>query len=236
MDIISREENEFIKIEENGANFIFSTAKNGLDFNKNSIDGIANLNKLKSWFDIDGVGYCNQIHSDIINTYDSIIKDGDAIITNIPNVAMGVFTADCVPILLWDSSKKVVAAIHSGWKSTFNNIVGKSIQKLVQEFDCHPENLLAYIGPHNRVCCYEVGEKLVSEFKSQEMFKNKDISESINLDLDKCIRIQLSVAGVREGNIKSLDICTYCAKDIKLHSYRKSNNGYGRMFSFIYFK
>ena len=88
------------------------------------------------------------------------MKEGDAIITNVKNVIIGVFTADCVPVILVDEENKVIAAIHSGWRGTFESITLKTIKKMKEEFNTNEINIKAYIGPHIRKCCYEVSEEL----------------------------------------------------------------------------
>ncbi len=115
------------------------------------------------------VEYLQQIHSDktyMYNKYYENIKDeeGDAIITIEKNVAVGVFTADCVPIIIVNEEKKVVAAVHSGWKGTFNSIVVNTINKMKEEYNINVANTKVYIGPHIRQCCYEVSEELKEKF------------------------------------------------------------------------
>lgn len=227
---------EFLEFKEKNANIYFSTAKNNLDFNKNISEGKENLNKLKLWFQLDDVGYSNQIHSDVVNTYDEQISDGDALIADKRNIAIGIFTADCVPVLIYDKSKEIIAAIHSGWKGTIKSIVKKTIEKMALDYNSMAEDLVVYIGPHNMECCYKVSEELINEFKNKEMYKNINISSGRNLSLQNCILKQLLDSGVKEDKINTLNICTYCNDEYSLYSYRKAKKGYGRMFSFIFIK
>lgn len=226
---------EFIKIDLGGAEFFFSTAKKGLDFNKNTEEGKKNINNIKKWFDIKKVGFLYQIHSDYVFEYNGILKEGDALITNKKETAIGVFNADCVPILLFDKYNNAVAAIHSGWKGTFSCIISKTIDDMTQKYGTKASDLVAYIGPHIHQCCYEVGEELVDKFKNSETYKELDIFNGRKLSMTKCIIHQLEAKGVKEESIHELNICTFCNNEYELHSYRKNKNA-GRMFSFIYLK
>ena len=71
-----------------------------------------------------------------------------------------MFTADCVPVILVDKENEAIAAIHSGWKGTFSSIVTETILRMKEEYNSKAENIVAYIGPHIRQCCYEVSEDL----------------------------------------------------------------------------
>lgn len=233
---------DFIIFNEEKYKVLFSTAENNRNFNRHTEDGVKTLQELKEEFNVDDVIYLRQIHSDIIYKYTGdnkkgfIENEGDAIITNVKNTAIGVFTADCVPVILVDTKKNVIAAIHSGWKGTFSSITAKTIDRLKEEYEVNPKDLKAYIGPHIRQCCYEVSNELKEKF-----IKEKDICEDKlfsgrNLSMEQCIIKDLNDKGVKSQNIILLGLCTYCRKDIKLYSYRRSNGDYGRLFSFIILK
>ncbi|MHC6179537.1 peptidoglycan editing factor PgeF [Clostridium sp. JNZ X4-2] len=224
---------EFISVDLKGAKAVFSTSKGDLNFNKAEDEGRKNIENLKNWFKLKNVGYLNQVHGCKVIDYNNNMEDGDGIITNKPYTAVGVFNADCVPVLIYDEKEKVIAAVHSGWKGTLACIVSKSIEKLKRDFKSKPENLQVCVGPHIHSCCYEVGEELIDKFKNSSFYRGKDISEGINLDLKKCILYQLQEKGVKEKNINYLDICTACNDEFQLYSYRRDKNT-GRMFSFIY--
>lgn len=235
-----KKKKDFLEIEEKDYKVIFTNAELGRSFNRATEDGINELDSLKKEFSAEDVIYLKQIHSDKILTFNkkslNSIKDneGDAIITDEKNVIIGVFTADCVPVILVDDVKKVSAAIHSGWKGTFASITLKTIRKMEEEWNCNPADIKAYIGPHIRKCCYEVSEELKEKFISEKSNIPKEILFSgRNLNLEACILDDLKKAGIDDKSINVLDLCTYCSNEIKLHSYRKSNGSYGRMFSFI---
>lgn len=245
MNYLSKEKikryKDFIVIEDGEFNVIFSTAENHRSFNRHTENGIDTLESLKEDFNVNEVMYLNQIHSDVIHIYNSgdrKLKDqeGDAIITNERNVIVGAFTADCVPVILVDEKKKVIAAIHSGWRGTFNSITKKTVQKLVERFNTEPKDLKAYIGPHIRQCCYEVSEELKDKFLDKVNVSKDKLFKGRNLNLELCIENDLVKCEVREKNIFTLPLCTHCEIDIKLHSYRKTSGAYGRLFSFAFIK
>ena len=148
----------------------------------------------------------------------------------------GIFTADCVPVILVDTSKNVIAAIHSGWKGTNTLIVSKTIERMKETYGTLTKNIKAYIGPHIGGCCYEVSKELIEEFTSKEIYSNIKISDNNKLDLEKCIIAQLNEKGIKQKNIKITNACTSCSKEYELYSYRNSENNNGRMFSFVYIK
>ena len=124
-----------------------------------------------------------------------ILIDGDALITDRTKIAIGVFTADCVPVILVDTRKGVIAAVHSGWKGTKALIVSKTIERLQENYGSRAKDIRVYIGPHIGGCCYEVSKELIEEFTSEDIYSNIKISNNNKLDLEKCILAQLNGKG-----------------------------------------
>lgn len=245
MNYLSKEKikryKDFLIIEEGEFNVVFSTAENSRSFNRHTESGVDTLESLKEDFNVDEVMYLKQVHSDetyIYNLGDKELKDkeGDAIITNEKDVIIGAFTADCVPVILVDDKKKVIAAIHSGWKGTFNSITKKTVERLVKEFDTDVKNIKVYIGPHIRQCCYEISEELKDKFIDKMNLPKERLFDGRRLNMEVCIENDLIKCGVKDENIFTLPLCTYCESDIKLHSYRKTSGTYGRLFSFTFMK
>lgn len=94
-----------------------------------------------------------------------ILRGTDALITNLKRVAIGVRTADCIPILLYDPQKQVIAAIHAGWKGTLRRIVNSAISQMRVEYGSVPKNLKAVIGPGIQKNSFQVGEEVAFCFK-----------------------------------------------------------------------
>lgn len=159
---------------------------------------------------------------------DDAVADCDALISSKSGVLIGVMTADCVPILLYD--KNVVAAVHAGWRGTKSNIVAKTVTIMRETFGC--TNIIAGIGPSICKCCYEVDEKLASEFG--EIYSDSVTLENgkYMLDLQLINRLQMIEAGVKSENIEMSNICTACEND-NYFSYRRENGCSGRFGSFI---
>ena len=237
MEVVYKDSVQYISFKQGKANIKFFTAYNNTDFNMLCQDFDKNINSIKELFSLEDFGYCKQIHSDIINIYDGTLKCGDAIITDEKQKAIGVFTADCVPVLLYDAEKEVCAAVHSGWKGTYSKITYKVIAEMIEKYGCAAENISAYIGPHIRSCCYEVGSELIEKFSLDQTYQGHKIILNGKLDLLQCIRLQCLEAGIAEDSIYDTSLCTSCSetsKEIKLHSYRKMKEKSGRLLSLIY--
>ena len=234
MEKISIENYEFITEDLGTALVVFSTAKNGLNFYSKADPGKENIEKLKSWFPVEEVAYLSQIHSDLVFTNDCRGCEGDAIITDKSGVAVGVFTADCVPVIIYDPVHMAAAAVHSGWKGTYSLIVSKTIDKMKNAYGSVPADMKVFIGPNMRECCYEVSEELVQKFRESDYYKDTDAFQGRKLSMEKCILRQLENQGVHDENIKVTGLCTSCSK-VELYSYRRGEKD-KRLFSFIYIK
>jgi hypothetical protein len=161
------------------------------------------------------------------------LKGYDAIITALHGVAIGVLTADCVPILLYDPVKQVVGAVHAGWKGTIEGIPARAVEEMAAGFGCRPSDIRAGIGPSIGPCCYEVDDNVVGPLcKSMSGFCEDLISPSRpghwQFDLWKTNRRTLLLAGLRPENINVFGVCTSCNTD-KFYSHRKSGGSAGRM-------
>ena len=161
----------------------------------------------------------------------------DAFITALPGVAIGVRTADCVPILLYDPSTRVVAAVHAGWRGTVLDIVGKTIAEMSSLFSCKAENLRALIGPAIGPDSFQVGEEVVERFRDAgfpmdeiHTFRGTGdgsaMSGGHHIDLFASNRILMCRAGVTPANIQLCGIDTYTTPT--LYSARREGTGCGR--------
>src|SRR5579863_1673809 len=114
-----------------------------------------------------------QVHSDVAHRIDaadakaSKAPQGDALFTREPGLLLVVQTADCIPILLADTKRRAVAAIHSGWRGTLHRIAAKTLGRLQMEFGTQPEDVIAALGPGIGRCCYEVGSEVARDFEAQ---------------------------------------------------------------------
>lgn len=155
------------------------------------------------------------VHGDdvyVLDNYNSVsnVIEADAVITNLKNIAIGVKTADCLPILIYCDDIKYVAAIHSGWKSTIKNIVTKTIDRLIN-FGANVDNMYVVIGPAIAQDSYEVSDDFYINFKknipeSVECFKHNN--DKLYFDLSGLVLNQIKSCGVKMINFLNIDTFT----------------------------
>lgn len=161
-------------------------------------------------------------------SYESAIQNTDALITKEKNIALAVFTADCLPIFLIDKTKNIIGLVHAGWRGTKKAIVKNTIFVMNQAFESEPKDITAYFGPSIRRCCYEVGKEFLNYFK-RGIYQKKN---KIFFDLMEVNHLQLKEVGVQEENIFDSEICTSCQND-KFFSFRKEKDACGRQMALI---
>lgn len=215
---------------------------------ENASDILNNRQKLAQAFTSTPLHFitANQTHSNHIHIvdepqtlgWDSIkesVQDCDALITNLPHIALTILTADCVPILLFDPITHTIAAVHAGWKGTNMQILSKTVKKMVDIFDCNPKNIQAGIGPCIGKCCYEVGQDVAKYFQHLPYAYTTKKNDKYMLDLPTINKQQLMDVGIEEKNIEMSNICTACEVD-RFFSYRKENGCTGRFMSMILYE
>ena len=161
----------------------------------------------------------------------------DAVVTEKKNIALGIWTADCLPILMADRTKKVIAAVHAGWRGIWRGVIERTVAEMTRSFQSAPADIWAGIGPGIGPCCYEVKEDVVSLFRNAYAAADQFIQEregKTYLDLRGCARLELTQAGILPANISVIDLCTSCRQDL-FFSYRRENDA-GRHLSFILLK
>ena len=146
------------------------------------------------------------------------IQEYDAMVTNQKNVLLGITTADCIPLVLFDPKTATIGAIHGGWKSTALKIAEKTVKKMKEEFKVDPKNILAALGPGICHRCFEVGVDVASKFQ-KEFLERKD-DHKFKLDLCSVHENHLESAGVPPHNIETLNLCTF-HYEAKFFSYRR---------------
>lgn len=164
--------------------------------------------------------------------YEKSIENCDGLITNIPNLPLFAFYADCVPVFLVDPVKKAIGIVHSGWKGTLYNISGNAIKAFIKEFKSRPKDIIAVIGPYICQGCYEVSDDIIKKFKESGFIEDADVFFN-KLDLGNIIKKQLLDRGL--VNIEKTEYCTSCNIDI-FFSHRKENGKTGRMAGIIMIK
>ena len=136
----------------------------------------------------------------------------DALVTNTPGVALTIFTADCTPILLHDPRTGAVGAAHAGWRGTASAIAVKTVEAMVREYGCRPENIRAAIGPNLSRCCFETDRDVpdaMLEALGEEAQPFIEVrGEKFHVDLKQINALWLKKAGVRHIEISG--DCTMC--------------------------
>ncbi|HPQ43266.1 MAG TPA: peptidoglycan editing factor PgeF [Syntrophales bacterium] len=185
----------------------------------------------------------NQVHGDRLLVVDDTSQDWqhggsleyDGIITSKPEVPVGIKTADCVPIFLVDPTRRVIGAIHAGWKGTSLKIAARAVGVFMREFASTPADILAVIGPSIGPCCYEVDDVVLHSFDSDRLssfFSRGERGGRWMLDLSAANRVQLLDVGVPSNNILSAPVCTSCSTDT-FFSHRGEHGNTGRQLNFI---
>ncbi|HUL75756.1 MAG TPA: peptidoglycan editing factor PgeF [Vicinamibacteria bacterium] len=147
---------------------------------------------------------------------------------------LGIQTADCLPVLLVDPGRRLVAAAHAGWRGTRAGVAARAVEALVVR-GSEAKDLVAAIGPGIGPCCYEVGREVRAAFgaSSAEDFRPGPNGRPY-LDLRAANARQLLRAGVRAEAVHHVEQCTRCRPDL-YHSYRRDGRTAGRMISFVGF-
>jgi YfiH family protein len=199
------------------------------------------INRVRFLSIINAVGWplikLKQVHSGIVVDVDdtsaaSDAVQGDAAVTSLRGVALGVQSADCVPILIADSEGRAVAAVHAGWRGTAARIGRSAATRLIEKFELEPESLRAVIGPHIGVCCYEVGEEVVQGIVDDAAIERRIEWPKPHLNLAAANRRQLLDAGIPDAHIETSSLCTKCREDL-FHSYRRDGNRMGHLLAVI---
>lgn len=155
---------------------------------------------------------------------DNAFDNYDAMYTKDPNLYLLSFHADCTPVLLYCRDQKIVAEIHSGWKGTVNEIVGKVTKHLIENENCHPDYIYAYIGPSIEERNFEAKDDIIDLVKKMSFdtssFYHKKDDVSYLLNSKGLIKQQLLNLNVKEENITVSPYCTIENNDL-FFSYRK---------------
>ncbi len=159
--------------------------------------------------------------------------EADGVVTADRGLLVGIFTADCVPVLLVDRRRRVAAAVHAGWRGSAAGVLEAAVDHLRARFGTKPGDLEAAIGPAVAGCCYEVGPNVEEAFRAR-IGGSTDPAWSTrggrrHVDLRTAARLMLQAAGV--ASVEILGPCTVCSAGY--HSYRRDGAGAGRQLSFV---
>ncbi len=243
-----------VPVAEGKIRYLFSTIKGSaggevLDFDHRKGDNPAvraSYEAAADWFGVasSSIFVMRQVHGDDI----AVIRQSpdrarmraalavDGAVTDCAGLVLTVLTADCLPILMADRKRRVIGAVHAGWRSTVAGIAEKAVRTMAAAFGTDPADIWAALGPSIGRCCFEVGPEVVEAVRNALAFADDYIETrgggKSMLDLVGLNRKALLAAGLPAEAIWSSDLCTYCRDDL-FYSYRRQGEGTGRMLAGI---
>jgi polyphenol oxidase len=184
---------------------------------------------------------CAQVHGIAVQRFTAAASgwcesgECDALWSDLPQSALGIKVADCLPLTLMDTHTNVVVNIHAGWRGSVGNIVTESIGAVRKESSFDPRRAMAFLGPSIRQCCFEVGEEVVAQFErvvdGAESYVERGRGPRPWLDLPGINRRLLVEAGVPEESVFDSGYCTLCSP--LFHSFRRSGPNAGRNLAIV---
>jgi YfiH family protein len=173
-----------------------------------------------------------QIHGSRIRiiTEPGQFKETDGMICQRKRVALVIKTADCAPVLLYDSKRWLIAAIHVGWRSLLQNILTRAVRLMIENFASCPADILCAVGPSIQSWCFEVQHDVADQFPAAMIVHREG---RMYLNLQKMIQRQLLAEGILERNIDICHLCSCCNRD-KFYSFRRDGARTGRMMMAVY--
>lgn len=189
------------------------------------------------------VAMCNQVHGAQVRTittadvkadlYEKLGYEGDGMITAIPGVTLVIFSADCIPVLLYDPCRRVIGAVHAGWRGTAAGIVTEAVERMKLVYGCRPEDILAAVGPGIGPDCFETHEDVPNAMMAavaSPALSYIAIKENgkFAVDLKGINARRLELAGLDPANIAVSTDCTACMEN-KYWSHRRQGEARGSM-------
>jgi YfiH family protein len=162
--------------------------------------------------DLPGLWRAQQVHGAALVEAPGIAPGtrADALFSTQPGCAVGIHTADCVPLLLVRRDGRAVAAVHAGWRGSAARIALRCVQQLCERLGGAPRDWLAAIGPHIGPCCYEVDEPVRAAIEQPDAFAPAAREGHFMLDLERVARAQLAQAGLAAHDVSRVGGCTRC--------------------------
>ncbi len=217
----------FPEIFKGGVTAFFTGKDPGADLGE--VAGIIGIKKESIYLPV-------QKHTDKIVLLESSREAGiaDAVVTKEAGVLIGVQVADCVPVLIYETEKGIIAAVHAGWRGTAAGILKKTLLMIMERFVCGPDGFQVAIGPSIKGCSYSVDHEVNDAVKRATGWGNyySKKGEKYLLDLPSANKYQALSLGIPEPNIWVSDECTYCNPD-RFYSYRYAGGSTGRQAAFI---
>ena len=227
----------------------YTLKKHGINFSRKpeNMEILQNsYRRIKKVLDEILIIHPHQMHTNnvkVVNFEDEELEDVDGVITNKKDLLLCTTSADCISLLFYDDNKKVIGDVHSGWRGTVKKISKKAVEKMIQEYDCNPKDIICCICPSIRKCHFEVEEDVMKIFKNEFEYTGKideiistgrkvENKQKYNIDTVLINKILLEDIGLQPQNIIDCGICTVCNFD-DFHSYRVEKENFGINGAFI---
>jgi len=209
-----------------GLNFGYNTKETKELVTANRLTLLSHLRLDPEW-----VAYADQVHSNRIQvvTEGGTYPSTDGLITQIPGLTLGIQVADCAAILLWDSTNKVIGALHAGWRGAAGDIVPMGIEKMLEQ-GADPNTMGAFVSPCISLRNFEVGQEVADQFPDE--FVDYKSYTKPHIDLKGFLKHQITEAGVFQDQIEISEQCTIDEAD-NFYSYRREGDKSGRMLALI---
>lgn len=187
--------------------------------------------------------FLHQIHSNVgvrateENKLESFALEGDFIITDVPALGIGVLTADCLPIVFYDTKNHVVGIAHAGWRGSVAGVGVQAVKAMQDTFGTHLEDLQIFLGPSAKVCCYQVNEQVIEQldnfpFANQVVVRHEG---SVFFNLPKFNQLQLEAMHIKKDAFHvQYNVCTICQD--QYYSYRRQGVKAGRQATVVALK
>jgi YfiH family protein len=160
-------------------------------------------------------------------------EQADGVCSDVAGIAVGVYVADCVPVLLADPRTGAFAAVHAGWRGTAAGIMAAAIDTMAGAYGSAPADLRVALGPAISACCFEVGAEVATAFGPWPAAIIEEEGRKPHVDLRLVLREQARAAGVPPGSIDASAACTKCDPEGRFYSYRRDASLTGQHVGFI---
>ncbi len=229
-------------LEQDGLIHAFTTRRGGVSsgafesLNLSRRDGEAegaveeNRAHVKAALGLDHLVFARQVHGHTVLRIEAVpangaAGEGDAMMTDMPGIGLAVQTADCVPLLIFDPENRAIAAVHSGWRGTVQEIARHTLEAMNAAYGTRPGKVQAAIGPSISQANYRVGPEVIEQFDAlfgdtEGLIGPRDAEGGGHLDNAAAVRSQLVEAGVPDGAIWMSEACTFA--DENLFSCRRA--------------
>jgi len=184
--------------------------------------------------------YARQVHgAKILAVRSPVFKnlqEADGFVANKQGYLLSIFTADCLPVVLFDAKKNCIGAVHCGWRGSYKGIAKNAVLRMKRLYGSNPRDIQVRFGPSIQKCCYEVSPELGVKFADR--FGKSCVQKrdgKLFLDLERANETLLVRCGIPKKNIIKNPHCTMCRKDL-FYSYRRDGKGTGRMVTSIMLK